>query len=107
VNTEAPARMRVTLAKYGPHWKALSKKDAVGCMIGLYIFVQRGSEQHQFYESTFVPDEELATDPTFSLPLLPSGETYTIMPATYGESKIGPFVLSVICEYEFHLTKEK
>lgn len=107
VNTEAPARMRMTLAKYGPQWKALSKKDAVGCMIGFYIFIQRGSEQQQFYESTFVPDEEFSTDASFALPLLPSGETYTIMPATFGEGKMGAFVLSIMCEYEFHLTKDK
>ena len=32
------------------------------------------------YESTFGPDIEISTDPSFTLNQLPQGEIYTIMP---------------------------
>lgn len=107
VNTDAPARLRITLARHGPNWRPMAKKDTVGCMIGFYIFLAQGDAQTQIYESTFVPDDEMATDPTFSLPQLAHGETYIIMPATFGENKFGSFVLSILSEYEFHLAKDK
>lgn len=107
VTTDAPARMRITLAKHGTGWKNMSKRDTVGCMIGFYIFVVRGTEQQQVYESTFVPDEEFSTDPSFSLPQLAHGETYMLMPATFGDGKVGAFVISILCEYEFHISKDK
>lgn len=106
VNTDEPARVRITLARHGPDWKAQAKKDTVGAMIGFYIFVVRDGEYHKYYESTYVPENELATDSTFALEQLPHGEKYAIMPTTFGDGKVGAFVLSVLSEYEFSIVKE-
>ena len=76
-------------------------------MIGFYIFVNHGGELRPYYESTFVPDAEISTDPSFMLPVLSHGETYTIMPTTFGEGKVGSFVISILSEYEFAITKDK
>lgn len=107
VTTDAPARIRITLAKYGANWRSSAKRDAVGTMIGFYIFVTSSTESTQFYESTFLPDEEVSTDPSFTLPQLSLGQTYTIMPATFNEGKLGAFVISIISEYEFQISKDK
>jgi len=107
VNTDAPARLRITLARTGANWRTMARKDTVGCMIGFYIFLLRGNDQTQIFESTFVPDDEMSTDPSFTLPQLGHGETYILMPTTFGEGKIGAFVLSILSEYEFHLSKDK
>lgn len=107
VHTDAPARLRITIAKLGAQWKSLSKKDTVGCMIGFYVFLTRGTEQIQMFESTFVPDEENSTDSSFSLPQLSHGESYTLMPTTFADGKHGAFVISILSEYEFHIAKEK
>lgn len=107
VHVDGPSHVRITLARVGTNWRSLSKRDTVGCMIGFYIFVNRGTEMRLFHESTFVPDAEVSTDATFTMPQLEHGETFTIMPATFGEGKLGSFVLSILSEYEFALTKEK
>ncbi|RYG69028.1 hypothetical protein EON64_03765 [archaeon] len=109
VNTDAPVRCRITVARIGSnnHWHAMSRKDTVGCMIGFYIFHVKGTEQTQIYESTFLPDEEVSTDSSFTLPQLAHAESYMIMPTTFGDGKCGAFVLSVLSEYEIHLAKDK
>jgi hypothetical protein len=100
-------RLRITLSRHGTGWRQLCKRDTVGCMIGFYIFLSKGTEQTQIYESTFVPDDEFSTDSTFSLPVLTQAdESYLIMPTTLHEGKFGSFILTVLCENEFHLTKE-
>lgn len=38
---------------------------------------------------------------------LPHGDFYTIMPTTYSEGKVGPYVVSIMSEVEFSITKEK
>ena len=102
IGNTAPTRLRITLARHGTNWRQMCKRDTVGCMIGFYIFITRGTEQNQIYESTFVPDEEFSTESTFSLPQLTHhDESYTIMPATFNEGKIGSFVLTVLCERQF------
>jgi hypothetical protein len=107
IGTNAPTRLRITLSRHGSNWRQMCKRDTVGCMIGFYIFVTRGTEQNQIYESTFVPDEEFSTDGNFSLPFLAHhDESYTIMPTTFSEGKYGSFILTVLCEHEFHLTKD-
>ena len=103
----APARIRITLSRSGSAWRAQCKRDTVGCMIGFYIFVSRGGELQQYYESTFVPSDELSTDPSFALERLDADSDYIIMPCTHAEGKLGAFVLSIISEYEFTLRKEK
>lgn len=107
VNSEEPARVRITVARHGANWKAMCKKDTVGCMIGFYIFINRHGELTQIFESTFVPDAELSTEPNFSLPQLSHGEVYTIMPTTFHDAKVGAFVLSIMSEFEFTVFKEK
>lgn len=107
VHSEDHSRVRITLARVGTNWKSLAKRDTVGCMIGFYIFINHGTELRPFYESTFVPDNELSTDASFTMPQLGHGETFTIMPTTFGEGKIGSFVISILAEYEFAITKEK
>jgi hypothetical protein len=105
--------IRITLTKHGAQWKSMSHRDPVGCMIGLYIFITRGAaagaapggaeEPEQIYESPFLPVEECSTEPSFTLPKLPSTDWYTIMPATMNEGKLGAFVLSVVTEVDFSL----
>jgi hypothetical protein len=107
VHTEEPAHVRITLARVGTTWRSMAKRDTVGCMIGFYVFINHGTELRGFYESTFVPDNELSTDPTFVMPQLNHGESYTIMPTTFGEGKVGSFVLSILSEFEFAITKDK
>jgi hypothetical protein len=107
VNTIDPCRIRITLAKYGPHWKNMVKKDTVGCMIGFYIFIQNKlGDLSQVYESVFSVDNELSTDPTFVLEQLGHDEVYVIMPTTYAEGKLGSFVLSLLSEFEFSIQKD-
>lgn len=106
VNTDAEARFRITLARQGSHWRPACKKDTVGNMIGFYIFLAQGTEQTLVYESTFSPDDEVSTEPSFTLRQLHHGEVYTIMPCTCHDGKIGAFVLSILSEYEFHIKKD-
>ena len=107
VHIEDSTRVRITLARVGTNWKSLARRDTVGCMIGFYIFVNHGTEMRPFYESTFVPDGEVSTDMSFVMPQLEQGETFTIMPTTFGDGKIGSFVLSIMAECEFAITKDK
>jgi hypothetical protein len=106
VDTDEPVRVRISLARVGVEWKPMVKKDTVGCMIGFYIFIVKEHEQTKLFESIFVPDNELATEPTFTLEQLPSSERYAIVPTTMSEGKIGQYVLSVLSEHEFSMTKE-
>lgn len=107
VNTEDPCRVRITLARHGPLWRTMSKRDTVGCMIGFYIFINQGGDLQPFFESTFVPDEDFSTEDDFTLPQLGHGQSYTIMPATFADGKCGAFVLSILSEFEFTITKDK
>ena len=107
VHTNDTSHVRIALARVGTSWKSAVKRDTVGCMIGFYIFINHGTEMRPYYESTFVPDGEVATELSFTMPQLEHGETFTIMPTTFGEGKLGSFVLSVLAEYEFSITKDK
>ena len=103
----APARVRVCLTRVGSDWKKKIKSDAVGCMIGFSIYKHHAripSEHKQILDPSFVPDDSVFTEPTFVLEQLGSEEEYVIVPSTFAEGKLGPFVLSVISEYEivFH-----
>jgi len=108
----APARTRIKVSKHGEKWKTGSKKETVGNMIGFYIFICDKSdggagEMRQVFESPFAPDDEIATDPDFTLEGLGPKEEYIIMPATFNEGKKGAFVLSITSEYEYTIVKEK
>jgi len=101
----APARVRITLTRHGSTWKTMCKKDTLGCMIGFYIFIQKGDTSTQVFDSGFIPDDEVSTATSFTLEQLSSDSEYVIMPSTFLEGKVGSFVLSVIAEYEFQLSK--
>lgn len=104
----APARVRISVARHGAVWKALARKDTVGCMIGFYLFISRADgELYQVYESPFLPNEEMSTNSDFQLEQLAAGDEYVIMPATFAEEKCGAFVLSVMADYEFSLAVKK
>jgi hypothetical protein len=106
----APVPMRISLARVGSNWRAMHRKDTVGCMIGFYIFLKKGgnaADLIQVYESPFVPADVIATEDAFMLEQLHSDEEYIIMPTTFTEQKIGSFVLSIISETEFSIGVEK
>jgi len=86
-------------------WKTGCKKDTLGCMIGFYIFIQKGDSMTQVFDSGFLPDDEVSTASSFTLEQLDIESEYIIMPATFLEGKIGSFVLSIIAEYEFQISK--
>ena len=106
------ASLRISLSKTGSSWRALCRKDAVGCMVGFYVFLlttnEHGNEtMRPIYESTFAPTEEVCTDAGFNLEYLHSStDSYVIMPTTFDEGKIGSFVLSVSAECDFTLVRE-
>lgn len=104
---DSSCRVRITLSRQGGKWRRQSRHDQVGCMIGFYIFVNKGGELTQIYDSIFSPTDDLSTDPSFTLDMLGADEEYVIMPATYAEGKLGAFVLSIISEYEFSLKAAK
>jgi len=114
MTSDEPIFTRISLARVGANWKIMSKKDTIGCMIGFYVFISSSNNKNDynnelrpFYESIFIPEDEVTTDVTFKLPQIAHGESYIIMPSTYGEGKVGSFVLSILSEYEFSLVKDK
>lgn len=103
-----PTPFQIKLSRNGTSWKNLTRADAVGCMIGFYIFVQTGSgELIPYYETSFVPSIEVQTEPEFCLQPLQHSESYVIMPTTFAENKHGSFVLSFVADAEYVVTKEK
>lgn len=104
--------VRISLSKTGSSWRSQCRKDAVGCMVGFYVFIVSRSENgpeslRQIYESPFAPTEEVSTDIGFELEFLPaSTDTYIIMPTTFDEGKVGSFVLSVSADCDFTLTRD-
>ena len=115
MTSDEPIFTRISLVRVGANWKMMSKKDTIGCMIGFYVFISSSSNNNNnstnelkpFYESIFIPEDEVTTPVTFKLPQISHGESYIIMPSTYGEGKVGSFVLSILSEYEFSLVKDK
>jgi hypothetical protein len=107
--------VKITLTRTGSAWKQLCRHDAVGSMIGFYIYhVIRGEhggapeQMRQIYESSFVPTDELTTNDDFSLDyLMNPNEAYLIMPTTFVEGKHGSFVLTVSSDCDFTLNKEQ
>lgn len=106
------ASLRISLSKTGSSWRALTRKDAVGCMGGFYVFLvthnEHGNEtMRPIYESTFAPTEEVSTETGFNLEYLHgSHDSYVIMPTTFDEGKHGSFVLSVSADCDFSLIRE-
>lgn len=106
IEQETSVLIRITLGRYGLNWKSMIRKDKVGSMFGFYIFHQQDGDMKLIYETPFVLADEISTDSTFSLPILSKHQgEYIILPATYGENKIGSFILSVMTSVEFKLHK--
>ena len=126
-NPSDPVKTRIVVSRVGESWRPNVKKDTVGCMLGFYLFVRRSApptvpgqkdaqhggggggagEMIQVYESTFVPDEDVATEEDFMLEQIASDEEYVIMPTTFAEGKVGSFVISVSSDSEFSFVAEK
>lgn len=106
-------KLKITLTRTGGIWKQLCRHDAVGSMVGFYIYhvvrSEHGQEQmRQIFESSFVPTDELTTDDEFSLDYLSNpNEAYIIMPTTFAEGKHGSFVLTVSADCEFSLNRDQ
>lgn len=126
-----PAKVKITLTRSELEWKTKCKRDAVGTMMGFYLFHgQRltrasesssssqpgGNQSGQFHsiivngrawsETDFVPLHSFTSPPELMLSSA-FNEPYVIMPATYEPGKTGKFVLSVQCDTEFTLTNEE
>jgi len=100
-----PVRLRITLTRYGDSWASACRADAVGCMIGFYIFRTNMGQQELVYEGAFVPDKEVSTSDDFELEPLDENEDYIILASTFSEGKTGAFVLNVMGDCEIALTK--
>ena len=104
-NEDLSIPVKISLGRHGLSWKGMCRRDAIGTMIGFYVFIQRNGELTQIYESAFVPGNEVLSEPTFALEPLRLNEEYIIMPATFNEGKIGSFILSVMSSVEFIFNK--
>ncbi|TMW67948.1 hypothetical protein Poli38472_007620 [Pythium oligandrum] len=126
-----PAKVKITLTRSELEWKGKCKRDAVGTMLGFYVFhgqrlVRAGEAHHNnnngpgnaptlphniivngrpWSETDFVPLHSVTSPPELILPSA-FNEPYVIMPATYEPGKLGKFVLSVQCDTEFALSSE-
>uniref|UniRef100_K3W555 Peptidase C2 calpain domain-containing protein n=1 Tax=Globisporangium ultimum (strain ATCC 200006 / CBS 805.95 / DAOM BR144) TaxID=431595 RepID=K3W555_GLOUD len=109
-----PAKVQITVTRSELEWRAKCKRDAVGTMIGFYLFhgqkLSRESSAiivngRPWSETDFVPlhavhaPQELVLPPAFN-------EPYVIMPATYEPHKTGKFVVCVTCDVEFTLSSD-
>lgn len=77
-------------------WAARQRKDALGSMIGLYIFKVPAGARGPFklkdldrsvVETKFVPADSVS----LTLDLLPSADPFVIVPATYGKGESAPW----------------
>lgn len=101
-------KFRICIHKIGEEkWSKINRQDHIGSMIGFYIFSSRRGELTTIFESPHVPDREIATDDGFALDALAgSDDEYIIMPTTFAEGICGSFVLSVMADCDFVLTKK-
>jgi hypothetical protein len=103
--TRAAVKLRITLTRVGDSWISAQRSDAVGSMIGFYVFRASMGSMEMVYEGNFVPDKEVSTDGSFMLEPLPDDEDYIIVPATFGEGKLGAFVVGIMCDCEVMLAR--
>lgn len=101
----APVKLRITLSRYGSSWINTMRHDAVGSMIGFYIFRTNQGDQELIYEGAFVPDREVSTAADFALEPLDEEEDYIVLCTTFMEGQLGNFVLSVSADCEVALTR--
>jgi hypothetical protein len=108
---EQSCNVRIALARCGASWRSLCRTDAVGCMIGFYVYIvtREGgtTDNHKLiHETVFAPTEEVSTEVGFTLDYLPHGQSYMIVPTTFTEGKHGSFVLSIAANCEYHFVRE-
>lgn len=104
---DLPAKVNITLTRQGDKLRNIHGKETISSMIGFYVFISKNGDLAGFYESPFVPTDEVSTDEDFTLDALSDDEVYVIMPTTYAENKFGSYVLTVLShECELSLTKE-
>lgn len=110
-----PAKVKITLTRSELEWKPKCKRDAVGTMMGFYLFhgqkINRDGSTNvivngrPWSETDFVPLHSVQSPPELVLPSA-FNEPYVIMPATYDPNKLGKFVVSVQCDVEFSLSSD-
>ncbi|GAB9463652.1 hypothetical protein Gpo141_00001102 [Globisporangium polare] len=110
-----PAKVKITLTRSELEWKAKCKRDAVGTMLGFYLFhgqqkIARDTTTvivngRQWTETDFVPLHSVQSPPELVLPSA-FNEPFVIIPATYEPGKTGKFVVSVQCDVEFSLSHD-
>lgn len=110
-----PAKVKITLTRSELEWKAKCKRDAVGTMMGFYLF--HGQKMNRdgstnvilngrsWTETDFVPLHSVQSPPELVLPSV-LNEPYMIMPATYDPNKLGKFVVSVQSDVDFTLSSD-
>jgi hypothetical protein len=94
-NLVAQQRMRihVTLGRIERTWRPQLAKDAVGCMLGLYICQNDITRENVLAETTFVPGHEVSLEAT--LDACSPDNPYLIVPCTYEPGKVGEFMLRI------------
>jgi hypothetical protein len=86
-------RIHVTLGRIERPWRPQLAKDAVGCMLGLYICQNEITRENVLAETTFVPGHEVSLEAT--LDACSADNPYLIVPCTYEPGKVGEFMLRV------------
>jgi len=103
LESNGPARVKITLSRPPKVWKKQVGMSMVGCMIGFYVYPASQEPARESIinsEGTkFVPWNEISEE--LALDGHPDG--YIIMCSTYEPGKRGPFVLSVSSEVTFKL----
>nr|CCA24866.1 conserved hypothetical protein [Albugo laibachii Nc14]CCA24950.1 conserved hypothetical protein [Albugo laibachii Nc14] len=127
IKSVRPARVRITLTRSELEWRRKCKQDAVGTMIGFYVFPSPNRmhrvggtfqntgpkipamvhvEGRPWSETDFLPLHSVISPPSLTLTSTIT-DPYVIMPATYAPEKFGQFVLSVQCDADFTLISEE
>jgi len=86
-------RVHITLGRIERSWRSQLAKDAVGCMLGLYVCHGEVSRENVLSETTFVPGHEVSLEAT--LDACTADSPYLIVPCTYEPGKVGEFMLRI------------
>lgn len=86
-------RIHITLGRIERSWRSQLAKDAVGCMLGLYICHGDITRDDVLAETTFVPGHEVSLETT--LDACSPEHPYLLVPCTYEPGKVGEFMLRI------------
>lgn len=129
IKSVRPASVRITLTRSELEWSRKCKQDAVGSMIGFYVFPsahrmhrigdtvplpKKGPkipfmihvDGRPWSETDFLPLYSVTSPPSLTLTATIT-DPYVILPATYAAGKCGQFVLSVQCDADFTFLSEE